>query len=85
MTVLPSVTVTVLTWNGERYLESLLSSVEQQRFNGEVDVLVIDSGSTDHTLDIIAGHPRVRLHQIPNSEFGHGKTRNLAAELASGE
>jgi len=85
VTVLPSVTVTVLTWNGERYLESLLSSVEQQRFNGEVDVLVIDSGSTDHTLDIIAGHPRVRLHQIPNSEFGHGKTRNLAAELASGE
>jgi rhamnosyltransferase len=85
VTVLPSVTVTVLTWNGERYLESLLSSVEQQHFNGQVDLLVIDSGSTDRTLDIIAAHPQVRLHQIPNSEFGHGTTRNLAAELANGD
>ena len=26
----------------------------------------------------------MRLHQIPNEEFGHGKTRNLAAQLARG-
>jgi rhamnosyltransferase len=27
----------------------------------------------------------VRLHRIPNSEFQHGRTRNLAAQLANGE
>ena len=78
-------TVAVLTYNGETYLEQILRAVEGQAIDGEVDILVIDSGSTDGTLGIVARHPAVRLHQIPNSEFGHGKTRNLAARLARGE
>lgn len=77
-------TVVVLTYNGERYLEELLRSVEGQRVDGEVEILVIDSGSTDATLQILAAHPRVRLVQIPNQEFGHGRTRNRAAHLARG-
>jgi len=81
----PSVTISVLTFNGEQYLEALLASVHAQRFLGEVEVLVVDSGSTDRTLEIVATYPGVRLHQIPNREFGHGRTRNLVAELASGE
>ena len=79
------VTVAVLTYNGETYLEQILNAVEKQSVDGEVDILVIDSGSTDGTLGIVARHPAVRLQQIPNSEFGHGKTRNLAARLARGE
>jgi rhamnosyltransferase len=78
------VTVAVLTYNGEDYLEAILSALERQEFDGSYEVLVIDSGSSDSTLDIVAHHPTVRLHQIPNSEFGHGKTRNLAARLARG-
>lgn len=83
--VLPSVTVTILTWNGERYLGDILSVLDGQRYGGDFDVLVIDSGSTDRTLQIVTEHPAVRLHEIPNEQFGHGKTRNLAAELASGD
>ncbi|CAD5993255.1 glycosyltransferase family 2 protein [Agreia sp. COWG] len=79
------VTVAVLTFNGDTYLEEILSAVERQAIDGDVDILVIDSGSTDRTLEIVARHPRVRLHEIPNSEFGHGRTRNLAARLAHGE
>jgi rhamnosyltransferase len=78
------VTIAILTFNGDRYLESILSAIERQVFDGTVDVLVLDSGSTDGTLAIVAAHPTVRLHQIPNSEFGHGRTRNLAASLAQG-
>lgn len=79
------VTVAILTFNGERYLREILSAVSAQAYDGEVETLVIDSGSTDATLAIIAEFPHVQLHQIPNSEFGHGKTRNLAANLATGE
>jgi Predicted glycosyltransferases len=83
--VLPSVTVTILTWNGERYLGDILGALDDQQYGGAFDVLVVDSGSTDRTLQIVAEHPSVRLHEIPNEEFGHGTTRNLAAELATGE
>ena len=79
------VTVAILTFNGDRYLEQILARIAEQDFAGSVEVLVVDSGSTDGTLAIVGRHPNVRLHQIPNSEFGHGRTRNLAAQLATGK
>lgn len=85
MTTLPSATVAILSWNGEKYLDAILTAVENQDYDGTVEILVIDSGSTDGTLGIVAAHPVVRLHEIPNSEFGHGRTRDLAARLATGD
>jgi rhamnosyltransferase len=78
------VTIAILTFNGEQYLDRILTAIEGQDFEGTVETLVLDSGSTDGTLGIVSRHPSVRLHQIPNEEFGHGRTRNLAANLASG-
>ena len=77
-------TVIIPTLDGERYLAEVLDILERQDFGGSYEVLVIDSGSTDATLSIVAERPWVRLHQIPNSEFGHGRTRNLGARLAAG-
>lgn len=81
----PTVTVAILTWNGETYLDDILVALEGQVYDGDCEILVVDSGSTDRTLDIVAAHPGVRLHRIPNEQFGHGTTRNLAASLAEGE
>jgi rhamnosyltransferase len=78
-------TVAILTFNGERYIRQILSALVGQDFDGGIEILVVDSGSTDATLAIVAEFPQVRLHEIPNSAFGHGKTRNLAAQLAMGE
>lgn len=77
-------TVLIPTFNGEKYLDRLLHAVESQDFAGTFEILIIDSGSSDATLDIIGTHQAVRLVEIPSSEFGHGKTRNLAAKLARG-
>ncbi|MBK4346699.1 glycosyltransferase [Lacisediminihabitans changchengi] len=77
-------TVIIPTLDGDRYLAEVLDILAQQDFAGTYEVLVIDSGSTDATLSIVRDRPWVRLHQIPNAEFGHGRTRNLGARLASG-
>lgn len=77
-------TVIIPVLNGELYLDRLLDGLERQLFDGSFEILVIDSGSTDRSLAIVRAHPSVRLHEIPNSEFGHGTTRNLAARLARG-
>ena len=84
-TGMPSATVSILSYNGERYLDAILRSLETQDYSGPIEILVVDSGSTDGTLAILAAHPEVRVHRIPNAEFGHGRTRNLVAELARGE
>lgn len=81
----PKATVFIPTYNGDQYLEDLLKAVFKQSFPFNYEVLIIDSGSTDKTLDIISKFPKVKLHQIPNSEFGHGKTRNLAAKMSNSE
>jgi rhamnosyltransferase len=75
-------TVAILTFNGQEFLDELLRACLAQDADFPFDVLVLDSGSTDGTLEILRRFPDVRLHQIPNREFGHGRTRNLAASLS---
>ena len=78
-------TVVILTLDGEEFLDEVLAASLGQQAPFGFEVLVIDSGSRDRTLEIVASYPKVRLTQIPNRDFGHGRTRNLAARLASGE
>lgn len=78
-------TVALLTLNADPWLRELLDGVTRQKTDFEYEILLIDSGSTDRTLEIAAKYPEVRLHQIPNSEFGHGRTRNLAAQLSKAD
>lgn len=82
-------TVFIPTYNGQHYIEQILTAVYKQKTDFKFEVLIIDSGSTDRTLDIVEKvkrkHPDLRLKKIPNTEYGHGKTRNQAAELAKGE
>ncbi len=79
------ISVVIPTYNGERYLDSLLTAVETQQIEADVEILVVDSGSTDGTLEILARHPGARVLTIPNSEFSHGGTRQFAARESRGQ
>ncbi|HET8672487.1 MAG TPA: glycosyltransferase [Thermoleophilaceae bacterium] len=80
------VTVAIPVLNGARYLDEVLSAVRAQELAGgwELEVLVIDSGSADGSREIASRHG-ARVHEIAQSEFSHGGTRNLAMSLARGE
>jgi rhamnosyltransferase len=77
--------VVIPTKNAGPIFESVLQQVLAQETNWPFEVLVVDSGSSDGTLELIRKHPSVRLIQIPPADFGHGKTRNFAIENSSGE
>ncbi|MHC5209698.1 MAG: glycosyltransferase [Planctomycetota bacterium] len=80
-----SVSVVIPAKNGRPTIGPCLDAVLAQDYAGDVDVLVIDSGSTDGSLDDIAARPSVRLHSIPPVGFDHGDTRNLGAGMTRGE
>lgn len=72
------------TKNGGQEFDFCLKAIYSQKNVGPLEVIVVDSGSTDETLDIANRYP-VRLEQIPPEEFHHARTRNFAASLAAGE
>lgn len=80
-----SASVVIPAKNGADTIGACLDAVLSQDYDGDVDILVIDSGSTDGTVEEILARPGVRLHRIPPEAFDHGDTRNLGAGMTSGE
>lgn len=77
-------TIVIPTKNGGEIFKQVLDAVFNQKTQFQYEVVCVDSGSTDDTLETIQSYP-VILKQIDKTEFGHGKTRNLGASLGSGE
>jgi rhamnosyltransferase len=78
------VTVAVPVRNGERYLGEVLESVLGQEVDRRLELLVVDSGSTDRSPEI-ARRAGARLIEIDPSEFSHGGVRNRMMELSEGD
>ena len=71
------------TWNGGPRFLQLLDVLDQQDVPGGFQLVVVDSTSRDGTPEAARARGAL-VHQIPQSEFGHGKTRNLGLSLAAG-
>lgn len=49
------------------------------------EIVVVDSGSTDGTLDILRSYDIIKLIEIPGSEFNHGESRNVGIRATTGD
>lgn len=78
------VSVIIPVKNGESTLGQCLESIYSQSIADKIEVIVLDSGSTDSSLLICTKYP-VRVVSISPSNFNHGITRNYGATLATGE
>lgn len=81
---MPKFSVLIRTLNEERWLGECLNRVFSQTVKDDIEVLILDSGSTDRTLEIANRFP-VKLSQISREEFGYSFALNRLAEMASGE
>lgn len=80
----PKVSVVIPAYNAGPGFAKLLKRISDQRNDFAYEVLVVDSGSTDGTVDV-ARRYGATVHQISKSEFNHGVTRNLGVSLSRGE
>lgn len=76
--------VIIPTKNPGLIFHEVLDAVIAQKCHWDFDILVIDSGSSDETLEYCRSK-NVRTYSISPEEFGHGKTRNLAISITTGE
>lgn len=79
----PSVTVIIPTRNGAETLRELLAMLRQQTIELN-DIHVVDSDSSDDTLDV-ARQFEAKITSIKASDFDHGGTRSESAAATEGD
>lgn len=79
-----SISVVIPTYNAGREFHWLLRKLRAQRGLREVEIVVVDSGSTDGTVER-AQEAGCKVVRIEKAEFSHSFARNLGAEHASGD
>src|SRR5262245_22340886 len=78
-----SVSVIMRSKDADWVIAQALSALFAQTFQG-FELIVVDSGSTDRTLEIVRQYP-CRLIQIPALDYLPGRVLNQAISQASGE
>lgn len=75
------ISIVIPTYNGGRIFRECLDKIGQQIYQGGVQLIVVDSGSTDGTAEL-AEQAGALLKRIPKARFHHARTRNEALALA---
>lgn len=82
--MIPEISVVIPVKNEASKIRACIDGILTQTIRVK-EIIAIDSGSTDATINILKTYPQVKLVQIPSAEFNHGETRNLGVQNASGE
>ena len=84
----PLVSVVIPAYNAESFIKEAIDSVLNQTYQN-VEVIVIDDGSSDSTLEILKQYEnssKVKILTHPdNDNLGVSKTRQLGVENSKGE
>ncbi|MGD0281091.1 MAG: glycosyltransferase, partial [Dissulfurispiraceae bacterium] len=78
-----TVSVIIPTKNAGGEFELLMSVLSQQKGFKDLEIVVVDSGSSDGTLEIARSYG-AKVVEIPSEKFSHSYARNLGAEHAIG-
>lgn len=78
------ITVIINVYNGEKYIKKCLDSVVDQTYNN-LEILIINDGSTDNTLKIINEYNDTRINIINQENKGLSLSRNVGIDNAKGE
>ncbi|MEQ9063198.1 MAG: glycosyltransferase [Vicingaceae bacterium] len=82
--VKPRISVIIPVKNEAAKIAKCIDSILKQSVP-VFEILALDSGSDDGSLDIMQNYDLVKVIPIPPDEFNHGQTRNLGVEVSSGD
>lgn len=80
---MPKVSIVIRSYNEEQHIGRLLHGIEMQDHD-DVEVILVDSGSTDSTVPIAEKYG-VRIVHIPKADFSFGRALNRGCAVAEGD
>lgn len=80
---MPETSIVIRTFNEEKHLGNLLRALKQQDYQ-DYEIIVVDSGSTDRTLEI-AKESANSVLQIESRDFTFGYSLNLGCRQSQGK
>lgn len=79
------ISVIVLNWNGMKWLPNCLHSILNQDIDEDFEVLFIDNGSTDDSVQYVKQtFPKVKVVEL-GKNYGFAEGNNMALKQARGE
>lgn len=79
------ISIVIRTLNEARHLDALLGMIAVQETKGrDVETILVDSGSTDRTVEIARAHG-ARIIGITQSDFSFGRALNRGCATATGD
>lgn len=78
------VAIVIPTKNAGSDFEFTLEKIRNQKGVGEIEMIIVDSGSTDGTVGLAEKYG-AKVYNIKPEAFNHGETRNYGAEKATGD
>ena len=79
-----TVSIVMPTRNGAATLPAVLEAIGRQRVDFPVEIVAVDSGSTDGSAELLRSRADVFV-EVPRLQFDHGLTRNAGVERAHGD
>lgn len=81
----PTISILIPTYNAGDVISDCIESALSLPYQ-DVEIIVGDDGSTDHTHEVIEGYSDERLRRYSNEEnLGHDKNVLKIAEMADGD
>ena len=78
------ITIIINVYNGEKYISKCLESIINQTYRN-IEILIVNDGSTDNTLNICTSYKDNRIRIINQENMGLSLARNVGIENSKGE
>ncbi len=80
----PICSIIIRCFNEEKHIGRLLEGIKKQTLFNQIEIIVVDSGSNDKTIEIAKLH-HARIVHIKPEDFSFGRAINKGCEVANGK
>jgi glycosyltransferase involved in cell wall biosynthesis len=78
------VSIVIRTKNEEKHIGAVLEKIAAQDYRGNYEIIIVDSSSSDKTVQIASGFP-LRFYAIDKEPFSYGHALNYGQSVSAGK